>query len=209
MHSLISRPFLSFTLAVSLGLALFQGCATVSKVSGPQEGDYVQVSGGESPEWVDNAKSTAEFKVFVGLSRRHAAEADAPTAARRSAQVEAVNSMGTYVKQKVKEALGSEGSTEDILSAAVIEQTGTKMVAEGIITGEVDKWYVTQWKKFENGQWRPYYEAKCLFKMPREDASKLAQEAIKQAGLKAKEERDRKNLKQAQEVLDGMDAQDW
>lgn len=195
-------------LALLLAAVILVSCAGKGKL---MEGQRRQINGDDRPAWIDapEKESNKDFKVFPGLSRQFAMEADARNDARQNAYIQAVESMGIQGKRMFDQVASLIGASDEILTPGIVQDEMTRLKAEGVALGEMKQWHIERWEMLDNGRLRQYFVAHCLYQVPRDAAKQFMENLLQTRAAAAEDAKVRENINRALEKMKELQSMDW
>jgi len=193
---------------VIVALVVLAGC-TAAPPSVPDSTLEKCLDNCTRPVWCDNPGeySTDTHKAFCGVSFRQPAEALGRQNARLDAQKQAVDDMGLYAKRRIREAIASQGSAQDVMDAAVAMIEQTKVSVEGAALGSVSEYHTQTWENTKTGE--RYYRIYARYLVPRAAVKEYAESLLADAREKSKQETVKELLGICRDALEDMKAEDW
>ena len=192
---------------VILLFIFFLGCTTPHRI-GEQKLISTQ---GHKGCWVTNPScaDTKDSKAFTGVSHQCKMEADARDDALKNARKQIIDAIGVHGKRKVEEVISNAGVSSDILAPVVVIDDMTKLVSEAFIKSRAKEFYVEQWREWKTDGSYTFYKTYVLVQIFNSDVETQLKESITKKAKALKEERDKKSIERAMELMKKMGTDDW
>jgi len=159
---------------LSIVILIFLGCASTG--GNAVQDAKVKISNEHRPDWIDNPLEGQ----YVGVSKNFSGESSARQDAVNDARKKIIDHLGLRIDRKIVDRMITQGKTDEIISANIIDDATTKMVGQTILKVRAIKYYTERWKIVGNGKTSYYWKTFCLVPFSKENHLSFARDWINQ-----------------------------
>lgn len=194
-------------LCLVLSILVLFGCATAQKIGERK----LTSEKGDKGEWITDLslEDTREGKAFTGVSHDFSNEADARNDALKNARAQIVDAMGVYGKRKVQEVITHSGVASDIIDPGLAVQDMTELISESYVKARAKKYYIQEYNENTSVGIKTIFKAYVLVFITNAEIDEQVKETIKKKTNEIKDEKDKKNIDSAIELMEKMETDDW